>query len=137
MARFEPIAVNVEEAVVGPVARRDEQDEEEDGAVDAGPVQEIGQEEECHDEAGWVVSVFGISGRISVSWTDSGDALVGMNSKGSQLRWISLLGRKRHAPRAYLRRQNMALVTDRAEAKKLLLSILLRSTRKDTHGVHY
>lgn len=51
MARFEPIAVDVEEAVVGPVARGDEQDEEQDGAVDAGPVQEIGQEEECYDEA--------------------------------------------------------------------------------------
>lgn len=66
MARFEPIAVDVEEAVVGPVARGDEQDEEEDGAVDAGPVQEIGQEEECYDEASWVVSVFSITRRISV-----------------------------------------------------------------------
>lgn len=42
MARFEPVAVDVEEAVVGPVARGDEKDEEENGAVDAGPIEEIG-----------------------------------------------------------------------------------------------
>lgn len=42
MARFEPIAVDVEEAVIGPVARGDEKDEEENRAVDAGPIEEIG-----------------------------------------------------------------------------------------------
>ena len=42
MARLEPVAVNVEEALVGPVARGNEENEEEDRAVDAGPVEEVG-----------------------------------------------------------------------------------------------
>jgi len=40
--RLEPVAVDVEEALVGPVAGGDEEDQEEDGAVDAGAVEEVG-----------------------------------------------------------------------------------------------
>lgn len=42
LARFEPVAVDVEEAVVGPVAGGDEEDEEEEGTVDAGAVEGVG-----------------------------------------------------------------------------------------------
>lgn len=48
--REEPVALEVEEAPVGPVARREEQDEQEDGAVHAGPVEEVGAHEEEEDE---------------------------------------------------------------------------------------
>jgi hypothetical protein len=41
----------VEETLLGPVAGRYEEDEEQDGAVDAGAVQEIGQEEEREDKS--------------------------------------------------------------------------------------
>lgn len=51
-ARLEPIAAEVEEAAVGPVARGHEEDEEEEGAVDAGAVEEIGADEEEEDEGG-------------------------------------------------------------------------------------
>lgn len=50
--RFEPVAVEVEEAVVGPVAGREEEDEEQHGAVHAGSVQEVGRDEEGQDEEG-------------------------------------------------------------------------------------
>lgn len=43
MARFEPVAVEVEEAVIGPVAGGQEEDEEQDGAVDARSVEEVGR----------------------------------------------------------------------------------------------
>lgn len=49
---MEPVAVEVEEAPVGPVAGGHEEDEEEEGAVDAGPVEEVGADEEEEDE-GW------------------------------------------------------------------------------------
>lgn len=50
MAWFEPVSAKVEEAVVGPVTGRQEQDEEQDGAVDAGSVEEVGRDEEEDDE---------------------------------------------------------------------------------------
>lgn len=50
--REEPVATKVEEATVGPVARGQEQDEEENGAVYAGSVEEVGADEEEKDE-GW------------------------------------------------------------------------------------
>ena len=40
MSWFKPVAIDVEEAV-RPVAGANEEDEEENGAVDAWPVQEI------------------------------------------------------------------------------------------------
>lgn len=49
---LEPVAAEVEEAAVGPVARGEEEDEEEDGAVDAGAVEEVGADEEEEDEGG-------------------------------------------------------------------------------------
>jgi hypothetical protein len=49
---LEPVAAKVEEASVGPVARGDEENEEQDGAVDAGPVEEPGADEEEEDEGG-------------------------------------------------------------------------------------
>lgn len=49
---LEPVAAEVEEAAVGPVAGREEEDEQEDGAVDAGPVEEVGADEEEEDEGG-------------------------------------------------------------------------------------
>lgn len=48
----EPVAAEVEEAAVGPVARGEEEDEQEDGAVDAGAVEEVGADEEEEDEGG-------------------------------------------------------------------------------------
>ena len=51
MARLEPVAVEVEETLLGPVAGGDEEDEEEYGAIDAGSVEGVGQEEEGDDEA--------------------------------------------------------------------------------------
>lgn len=41
MPWLEPIAMYVEEAVVRPVARRNEQDQEENGTVDAWSVEEV------------------------------------------------------------------------------------------------
>lgn len=46
MARLKPVAVYIEEAMVGPVTRGDEQDEEKNGAVDTRSVEEIGKKEE-------------------------------------------------------------------------------------------
>lgn len=48
--RLEPVAAEVEEAAVGPVARGQEEDEQQDRAVDAGPVEEVGADEEEEDE---------------------------------------------------------------------------------------
>ena len=42
MPRLEPVAVHVQEAVVGPVAGAGEKDQEEGAAVDARPVEGIG-----------------------------------------------------------------------------------------------
>lgn len=49
--RLEPVASKVEEATVGPVARRQEEYEQEDGAVEAWPVQEVGADEKEEDES--------------------------------------------------------------------------------------
>ena len=54
---LEPVTAEVEEASVGPVTRRQEQDEEQDRAVDAGAVEEVGADEEEEDE-----------GRRGVGW---------------------------------------------------------------------
>jgi hypothetical protein len=51
-ARLKPVAAEVEEAVVGPVARRGEQDQQQERAVHARPVEEVGAEEEEEDEDG-------------------------------------------------------------------------------------
>lgn len=51
-SRLEPVAAKVEEASVGPVARGQEEDEEEDGAVEAWSVEEVGADEEEEDEGG-------------------------------------------------------------------------------------
>lgn len=51
MAGLKPVAMDVEEAVVGPVARGDEEDQEENGAVDTWPIKEIREEEECDYES--------------------------------------------------------------------------------------
>lgn len=51
MSRFEPVTVDVKEAMIGPVARRDEEDEEENRAVDTRSVQEIGEKKEGNDES--------------------------------------------------------------------------------------
>ena len=58
MSWLEPIAMYVEEAVVGPVARRDEQNQEEDRTVDAWSVEEICQEEERDHKPSIAVSHF-------------------------------------------------------------------------------
>ena len=41
MSRLKPVAMEVEEAVVGPVTGRDEENQEEDRAVDAWSVEEV------------------------------------------------------------------------------------------------
>lgn len=51
-ARPEPVGAEVEEAPVRPVARRAEENEQEDGAVDARSVEEIRADEEEEDEGG-------------------------------------------------------------------------------------
>lgn len=53
-ARGEPVAMKIEEAVVGPVAGGQEEDEEQGGAVDAGAVQRVrqGDEGEQKERAG-------------------------------------------------------------------------------------
>ena len=48
----EPVAVEVEEAPVRPVAAGEEEDDEEDAAVDARAVEEVGADEEEEDEDG-------------------------------------------------------------------------------------
>lgn len=56
MSRLKPVAVDVEEAVVGPIAWGDKEDEEEHGAVDTRPIEEVCQKEERHDESDAVVN---------------------------------------------------------------------------------
>lgn len=51
MTRLEPVAVDVEEALIGPVAGGDEEDQEEDGAVDAWSIEEVGEHEKGDDES--------------------------------------------------------------------------------------
>ena len=51
MSWLKPITVDVKEAMVGPVAGGDEQDQEEDGTIDAWPIQKVGQEEERDNES--------------------------------------------------------------------------------------
>ena len=51
MSWFKPAAIDIEEALIGPVARGAEKDEEEDGAVDARSVEKIRQAEEGYDKA--------------------------------------------------------------------------------------
>lgn len=51
MAWLKPIAMNIEEAMVRPVARRDEEDEEKDGTIDTWSVQKIREEEERYNES--------------------------------------------------------------------------------------
>jgi hypothetical protein len=43
---LEPVAAEVEEAAVGPVARGQEEDQQQEAAVDAGAVEEVGADEE-------------------------------------------------------------------------------------------
>ena len=50
--RLEEVAAEVEEAAVGPVARCDEEDEKQDGAVHARAVEEVRAHEEEEDEGG-------------------------------------------------------------------------------------
>lgn len=83
MSRFKPVAVDVEKAVVGPIAWGDEEDEEEHGAVDARPIEEVGQEEEWHDESGTIVNTLPVN--LDLGRTHNGDAFVGMKRSGSQL----------------------------------------------------
>ena len=51
MPLLEPVTVEVKEALVGPVAGGDEEDEEKDRAVDARAIEEVGEEEEGDDES--------------------------------------------------------------------------------------
>lgn len=51
-SRHEPVTAKVEETSVGPVARGHEEDYEQDAAVDAGAVEEVGADEEEEDEGG-------------------------------------------------------------------------------------
>jgi hypothetical protein len=41
MTRLEPVAMQIEEALVRPVAGGDEENEEEQGAVDTRPIEEV------------------------------------------------------------------------------------------------
>jgi hypothetical protein len=49
---LEPVAGKVEEAAVGPVAGGQEENQEKEGAVDAGPVEEVCADEEEEYEGG-------------------------------------------------------------------------------------
>ncbi len=51
MSGFKPIAVEVEEAVVGPMTGRDEENQEKYGTIDAWSVEEVSQDEEGDDES--------------------------------------------------------------------------------------
>ena len=51
MARLEPVSVQIEEALFRPVAGGDEENQEEERAVYARPVEEVGQDKEGEDEA--------------------------------------------------------------------------------------
>lgn len=48
--RLEPVAADVEEAVIGPVAGRGEEDQQQKGAVHARPVEKVGADEEEEDK---------------------------------------------------------------------------------------
>lgn len=50
MARLEPVAAEINQAVVCPVTGRGEEDEEENCAVNTWPVEEVGANEEEKDE---------------------------------------------------------------------------------------
>lgn len=50
LMRLEPVAAEVEDAPVGPVAGCQEEDEEEERAVEARSVEKIGAEEEEENE---------------------------------------------------------------------------------------
>ena len=51
MSWLEPVAIKVEETLVGPVARRNKEDEEQYRAIDARSVKVICEEEEGDYEA--------------------------------------------------------------------------------------
>jgi hypothetical protein len=65
--RLEPITAEIEEALIRPVAGRGE---EEEGAVDARPVEEVGADEEEEDED------WGGVCRDEEQWEPAEDALV-------------------------------------------------------------
>lgn len=87
MPRLKPVAVDVEKAVVGPVARGDEEDQEEDRAVDARPVEKVREEKERYHKSDWLLvhGIFIAIQRIAYN----GEAFVGMKRSGSQLGRIS------------------------------------------------
>ena len=51
MSGFEPVAMDIEEAVVGPVAGGDEKDYEENRAVDTWAIEEICKKEKCDNKS--------------------------------------------------------------------------------------
>ena len=51
MAWLKPIAMNIEEAMIRPVARRDEENQEKNRAINTGSVKKIGEEEERYNES--------------------------------------------------------------------------------------
>ena len=108
MTRLEPVAVDVEKALVGPVARGDEEDEEQDRAINAGAVEEVGEEEEGDDESRVRLVVFCGFWLFSHAFTHNGDALVGMKRSGSQLFTVSRKQSRRAVQDAHLLRQNMS-----------------------------
>lgn len=70
--RLEPVAADVEEAPVGPVTRRQEEDDEQKGAVDAWSVEEVCADEEDENEGGRRV------GRYEEQWEPT--TVVGLES---------------------------------------------------------
>lgn len=66
---LEPVAADVEEAPVGPVTRRQEEDDEQEGAVYAWSVKEVCADEEDEDEGGRRV------GRYEEQWEPTGFAI--------------------------------------------------------------
>lgn len=51
MAWLKPIAMNIEEAMIRPVARRDEENQEKNGTINTRSVKKIGEEEERYNES--------------------------------------------------------------------------------------
>ena len=86
-SRLEPVTAKVEEALVGPVARSQEEDQEKDGAVDAGSVEEVGADEEEEDEGGRGVG--------------------GNEEEGEPAARVSMRWERGERGEKYLRRQNM------------------------------
>lgn len=86
MSWFKPVAVDVEKAVVGPIAWGYEENEEKHGAVDARPIEEVGQKEERHDKSVTAVNAWPVS--PDLDRTHNGDAFVGMKRSGSQLMFV-------------------------------------------------